>query len=202
MKASSSDSLVRRRDPAIALIADHVDTRRTLHVETLLFLSDYRIVEAVDARGVIERARRLRPRVLVMPASLPGMEPGSGAIWVLKEDQAMRDLRIIIIADRNDLHAEQLAGELGVDVLLREPFLPAELVTHVRRCVGAGARTPPPATAERKRPSDRMEAERKRPSDRMEAERKRPSERMEARTGSRPRESVAKPAQGGDVDEQ
>ena len=200
MKASSSDPLVRRRDPAIALIADHVDARRTLHVETLLFLSDYRIVEATDARGVIERARRLRPRVLVMPASLPGMEPGSGAIWVLKEDQAMRDLRTIIIAAREDLHAEQLAGELGVDVLLREPFLPSELVVHVRRCVGAGARTSP-ATPDPKRPSDRMEAERKRPSDRMEAERKRPSDRMEARKSSRPRERVVKPAHGGNIDE-
>ena len=178
MKASSSEPLVRRRDPAIVLIADHVDARRTLHVETLLFLSDYRIVEAIDARGVIERARRLRPRVLVMPASLPGMEPGSGAIWVLKEDPAMRDVRTIILADRDDQHAELLAGELGADVLLHEPFLPPELVNHVRRCVGAGARSQPQSSDPRKRPSDRMEADRKRPSERMEVERKRPSERM------------------------
>ncbi len=160
MKASTSEPDLggRRRDPAVVLIADHVDARRTLHVETLLFLSDYRIVEALDARGVIERARRLRPRVLVMPVALPGMEPGGGAVRVLKEDPPLRDLRIIAISEHDDVRGERVAGELGVDVLVYEPYLPAEIVGHVRRCImasGAAVRAP---SADRKRPSDRMEA--------------------------------------------
>ena len=126
-------------------------------METLLFLSDYRIVEAIDARGVIERARRLRPRVLVMPVALPGMEPGGGAIRMLKEDPSLRDLRIIAISEHDDVRGERVAGELGVDVLVYEPCLPAEIVGHVRRCIlaSAAART---QSADRKRPSDRMEA--------------------------------------------
>lgn len=163
MKASTSEPSVRRRDPAIVLIADHVDERRTLHVETLLFLSDYRIVEAADARGVIERGRRLRPRVLVMPVSLPGMEPGSGAIGMLKEDPALRDVRIILIAERDDARGERLAGDLNAEVLIHEPCLPSEVVVHVRRSVGtrpdSGTHA---ARAERKRPSERTRSARPR----------------------------------------
>ena len=127
-------------------------------METLLFLSDYRIVEAIDARGVIERARRLRPRVLVMPVSLPGMEPGGGAIRVLKEDPPLRDLRIIAISEHEDVRGERMASELGVDALVYEPCLPAEIVGHVRRCILASAATARTQSADRKRPSDRMEA--------------------------------------------
>lgn len=163
MKASTSEPSIRRRDPAIVLIADHIDERRTLHVETLLFLSDYRIVEAADARGVIERGRRLRPRVLVMPVTLPGMEPGSGAIGMLKEDPALRDMRVILIAERDDARGDKLAGDLNAEVLIHEPCLPSEIVAHVRRTVSARPDSGTHATrADRKRPSERTRSARPR----------------------------------------
>lgn len=111
-------------------------------METLLFLSDYRIIEATNARGVIDRARRLRPRVLVMPGSLPGMDPGGGAIGVLKEDPAMRDLKVILHTAPDDLRGERVARELDVDVVIHEPCMPSEIVTQVRRCVTAAVRAP------------------------------------------------------------
>lgn len=163
MKARASEPNFHRRDPAIVLIADHVDARRTLHVETLLFLSDFRIVEATDARGVIERGRRLRPRVLVMPASLPGIEPGSGAIGMLKEDPALQKLRIILLAEREGAWAERLAGDLNVEALVHEPCLPSELVAHVRRTMSARPDSGTHAArADRKRPSERTKSARPR----------------------------------------
>ena len=159
MKAPASEPSVRRRDPAIVLIADHLEARRTLLVESLLFLSDYRIVEATEARTVVGRTRRLRPRVLVMPLSLPGLDEDA-AIRGLREEATRRDLRIIGIAERDLLGAEKMVAELSVDVVVHEPCLPSEILEHVRKCVIAAAKPDAAAhaaRADRRRPSDKME---------------------------------------------
>lgn len=143
---------------ATILVAHHVDKRRTLHVENLLFLSQYRIVEAAEARGLIERARRLRPRVVVMPLSLPGMETDGGALRVLKKDPTTRHLPIIALAERDDLREGRRATDFGVDVLVHEPCVPLEILEHVKRCVDADVAHRPLPCAERRRSSDSGDA--------------------------------------------
>lgn len=144
MKDSSLPSRITRRDPAIVLIADPVEESRTLHVESVLFFSNYRVVEATEGREAIDKIRRHKPRVAVLSLSLPVVD-GWEAIRITKLDPAIRDVRFIAVADRDDPRDATRARELGVDLLLQQPCLPGELLEHVRACIGVnGSRLRPP----------------------------------------------------------
>jgi CheY-like chemotaxis protein len=142
MKDTALLSGLTRRDLAVVLIADPVERSRTLHVESVLFFSNYRVVEATDGLETVEKIRRHKPRVAVLSLSLPKLDSWE-AIRAIKLDPATRDVCIIGLAEDEDPYDPIRARDLGVDLLVQQPCLPAELLEHVRACMATnGTRRP------------------------------------------------------------
>jgi two-component system, cell cycle response regulator DivK len=163
MKGSVLPSGLTRRDPTSVLIAEHVESHRTLYVETLLFFSNYRVIEAANGQDAVEKARRLRPRVLVISLALPKLG-GWDAVRSLKRDAFTRDIRIIGIAQQAQPDDRERARDFGLDVLVEEPYAPTDLREHVKWCLSVTTSKPSPSVvrASPGRPSSRAGARRAR----------------------------------------
>ncbi len=120
-----------RRDPAIVLVAHPDDALRTLHVESLLFFTNFRVLEAQAGREVVERARRHRPKVVILSTRLPELDCHS-IVQALRSDPATRDATPLVLGASE-------ADARWVD--LTEPVLPRELIRRVKLAVGASGRT-------------------------------------------------------------
>ena len=128
---SGSESKLR-----ILVVDDHPVVREGLK----LLLNDQADMEVVgvadDGKLAVEMARQLRPNVIVMDLSLPGL-PGDQATEILNRDYPELNLKVLILTAHEqaiDLDHLMKAGALGV-VLKRAA--PNELV-HALRTVGRG----------------------------------------------------------------
>jgi CheY-like chemotaxis protein len=137
----SAESEITGRDPAIVLIAESDESARTLYVESVLFFTNYRVVEATHWRDAVERIRRHRPKVAVLTTTLCELD-GWAAIRALKHNPATRDVHVIMMAAHEDSRERELAEEAGVDQLIVQPCLPTDLIEQVKRGVAAVASHP------------------------------------------------------------
>lgn len=142
MKGSASKTEITRRDPAMVLIAESDETARTLYVESILFFTNYRVVEATNGPDALEKIRRHRPTVAVLSMALTDFE-GWTAIRTLKRDPATRDVCIVVVSTHDDSSDREVAEEAAVDELLGRPLLAQELIDTVKRCAATVASSRP-----------------------------------------------------------
>jgi len=117
---------------ALVLIVDDYDDSRELYAE-FLELSGFRVCQARDGGQGLVKARQLRPDVILMDLSLPGLD-GCEVIKLLKMDSATKGIPIIALSGHNeaDLAAEQSPSW---DYFLNKPCPPEELVRGMHRAL-------------------------------------------------------------------
>jgi putative nucleotidyltransferase with HDIG domain len=87
---------------------------------------------AEDGPQALERARDLRPDVILLDIGLPGMD-GYEVCRRVKADAATADIPILMITALNELK-DKLAGfEAGADDYLTKPFFTKELLARLRK---------------------------------------------------------------------
>ena len=93
----------------------------------------YTVEFASDGRAALERARELRPRIVVTEIMVPVLD-GLSLCRNLKSEPETRHARVLIFSH---LHAEDRALEVGADAFLLKPFSEEVLIETVEKLVAA-----------------------------------------------------------------
>lgn len=116
--------------PLILVVDDYQDARE-MYAEYLQF-SGFRVAEARNGNEAVEQAFALKPDLILMDLSLPGMD-GWEATRRLKADDATRHIPIVALTGHALAGASEGAKKAGCDSFVTKPCLPDDLVVEVRR---------------------------------------------------------------------
>ena len=120
--------------PLILVVDDYQDARE-MYAEYLQF-SGFRVAEAKNGNEAVEQAFALKPDLILMDLSLPGMD-GWEATRRLKADDRTRQIPIVALTGHALAGASEGAKKAGCDSFVTKPCLPDDLVIEVRRMLGA-----------------------------------------------------------------
>ena len=116
--------------PLVLVVDDYQDARE-MYTEYSSF-SGFRVVEAGTGTEAVEKALALRPDVILMDLSLPGMD-GWAATRQLKSDDRTKGIPVVALTGHALAGASEGARLAGCDAFVTKPCLPDELVLEVRR---------------------------------------------------------------------
>jgi CheY-like chemotaxis protein len=97
------------------------------------------VVEASDALGGVAAARRHQPDLILLDWMMPEVD-GLDALRILKSSDATRRIPVVMLTALDGLTNINLATLTGAEGYLTKPFEPYDLVSLVRRFVGAPLR--------------------------------------------------------------
>ena len=120
--------------PLILVVDDYQDARE-MYAEYLQF-SGFRVAEARNGNEALEQAFALRPDLILMDLSLPGMD-GWEATRVLKADDRTKNIPVVALTGHALAGASEGAKKAGCDSFVTKPCLPDDLVVEVRRMLSA-----------------------------------------------------------------
>jgi two-component system cell cycle response regulator DivK len=120
--------------PLILVVDDYQDARE-MYAEYLQF-SGFRVAEARNGNEAVAQARSLKPDLILMDLSLPGMD-GWEATRVLKADEETRHIPIVALTGHALAGASEGARKAGCDSFVTKPCLPDDLVVEVKRMLNA-----------------------------------------------------------------
>ena len=123
-----------KQSPLILVVDDYQDARE-MYAEYLQF-SGFRVAEAKTGSEAIEKAFELRPALILMDLSLPGMD-GWEATRQLKADERTRHIPVVALTGHALAGASEGAKKAGCDSFVTKPCLPDDLVIEVRRMLNA-----------------------------------------------------------------
>ncbi len=113
-------------DAAILVVEDEISLRETLIYN--LRKAGYRVEAVGDGRSAVDRARQLKPDLIVLDVMLPGLDGFEVARQVRKELTAA----IVMLTARVD-EVDRIVGlEVGADDYLTKPFSIRELLARVK----------------------------------------------------------------------
>jgi len=121
------------QQPLILVVDDYQDARE-MYAEYLQF-SGFRVAEAKNGNEAVEQAFALKPDLILMDLSLPGMD-GWEATRRLKADDRTKRIPIVALTGHALAGASEGAKKAGYDSFVTKPCLPDDLVVEVRRMLG------------------------------------------------------------------
>jgi DNA-binding NarL/FixJ family response regulator len=117
------------------LIADDSETIRTLIRAFIENRAGFEVCgEAVDGVDAIEKAKELKPDLIILDLAMPRMN-GAAAASVLK--RMMPDVPIILFTMYDEIMSKALTSAVHVDLVLSKPNGLNEMVTHVQDLLGS-----------------------------------------------------------------
>jgi CheY-like chemotaxis protein len=116
--------------PLILVVDDYQDARE-MYAEYLQF-SGFRVAEARNGNEALDQAFTLKPDLILMDLSLPGMD-GWEATRVLKADERTKHIPVVALTGHALAGASEGAKRAGCDSFVTKPCLPDDLVVEVRR---------------------------------------------------------------------
>jgi two-component system, cell cycle response regulator DivK len=116
--------------PLILVVDDYEDARE-MYAEYLRFCG-FRVAEARNGNEALEQAFTLKPDLILMDLSLPGMD-GWEATRQLKADDRTRNIPVVALTGHALAGASEGAKRAGCDSFVTKPCLPDDLVVEVRR---------------------------------------------------------------------
>ena len=119
----------------ILLIEDEKDMAYavTLQLET----SGYKVTIAGDGREGLEKARQLRPNLIILDLMLPKMD-GYKVCGLLKNDARYNKIPIIMFTARAQASDMQIGKEVGADAYITKPFEPQILLDKTKELLSDG----------------------------------------------------------------
>ena len=97
----------------------------------LLEQAGYGVEFAADGLTALERARELRPKILVTEVLVPKLD-GLSLCRQLKADPVTQETKVLIFSH---LHAEQRALDVGADAFLLKPLNEERLIETVTKLI-------------------------------------------------------------------
>ncbi|BCS31995.1 response regulator [Luteitalea sp. TBR-22] len=118
------------------LVDDYPDAREMYGF--FLARRGYRVEEAADGHEALDKALALRPQVILMDLSLPGID-GWELARMLKRDPRTLDIPIIALTAHALNGEEQRARGAGCDAFVTKPCLPHALEAEIARILRAAS---------------------------------------------------------------
>ncbi|HVF43980.1 MAG TPA: response regulator [Pyrinomonadaceae bacterium] len=130
-----ADSDARRRDavstaPLVLVVEDHEDTRTLLKMA--LEMRGYRVSLAVDGEEGLRLARRERPRLVIMDATLPRLD-GLAATRRMRSDSELAAVPVVFLSGHAQPSFRAAALDAGGTEFLVKPVALEYLATVVER---------------------------------------------------------------------
>jgi len=116
--------------PLVLLVDDNLDAREMYSI--YLAHAGFRLSEASDGESAIAIARRDRPAVILMDATMPRMD-GWEAARLLKDDPDTKHIPLIMLTAHAFAEHRQRAEDVGADAFLAKPVLPDALADEIRK---------------------------------------------------------------------
>ena len=116
--------------PLILIVDDNLDAREMYGM--YLEHEGFRWAEAANGQDAIEKTRDAQPSLILMDATMPGMD-GWEAARRLKQDAETRDIPLIMLTAHAFQEHRQRAADAGADGFLAKPVLPDQLAVEIRR---------------------------------------------------------------------
>jgi two-component system cell cycle response regulator DivK len=129
----------RAANPPLVLIVDDNEDGRDMYAIYLEHVG-LRVATAGDGKAGVDQARALRPDVVVMDLTMPGMD-GLAATRAMRADAVLHDTPIIALTGHALKSTEQRAREAGCDRYLMKPCLPEHLVAVIAELLDRGRRS-------------------------------------------------------------
>lgn len=118
------------KPPLILVVDDNLDAREMYCM--YLRHEGFECIEAEDGAAAIELARRHQPVLVLMDATMPGVD-GWQAVQQLRAEPDLRETAFVMLtAHAFDEHRRR-AEAIGADGFLAKPVLPDELARHIRQ---------------------------------------------------------------------
>jgi adenylate cyclase len=114
------------------LLVDDIEANRKM-LRTLLSLTGYRVVEAVNGQDALEKVASDSPDLVLLDIVMPLMD-GYEACRLLREDERTRFLPVVMITASGDQEKVK-ALEAGADDFIMKPFNQSELLARVKSLV-------------------------------------------------------------------
>jgi DNA-binding response OmpR family regulator len=112
------------------LVVDDDEVIRQL-IAVNLQLEGFEVEMATDGQDCLDRVRNIKPDVITLDIMMPRLDGWVTAVR-LREDDATRHIKVVMITARAQEHDIQRGREIGVDAYVTKPFDPAELIRTVR----------------------------------------------------------------------
>jgi len=117
--------------PVVLVVEDQEDNR-IIYRRTLR--KHYDLIEVEDGASAVERARAIRPALIVMDISLPVMD-GLEATRILKGDPRTSAIPIVLITAHAMKGNREEALASGANEYVTKPFSPARLREVIQRLI-------------------------------------------------------------------
>jgi len=132
--------------PATVLVVDDDPVILKL-LEVNFEMEGFEVVRAADGFEGLERARAVRPDIVVLDVMMPRMT-GYEVAKALREDDDTAHIPIIFVTARAQSSDVERGMELGVDDYITKPFDPLDLIDRVNTLLARTERRPAPGPPE------------------------------------------------------
>jgi len=112
----------------VLVVEDYAPTREAL-AESLED-AGFRVEQAMSGREAILIAQKVKPSVILMDLSLPGVD-GSEATQMLKADERTREIPVIAVSGHRRKQQEALAA--GCADFIEKPLVSEDVEARIRR---------------------------------------------------------------------
>jgi two-component system, cell cycle response regulator DivK len=119
----------------LVLLVDDYPDNRDIYVQYLSY-AGLRVEEAENGHQALDKAFALRPDVIVMDLSLPGLD-GWEATRRLKQDPRTRDIPVLALTGHALAGHSKVAFDAGCDAFITKPCLPERLLDEIRAILAA-----------------------------------------------------------------
>lgn len=116
--------------PLVLVVEDHKDTRDLLR--TMLEMRGYSVAEAADGEEGVRVARRVRPRLVIMDATLPRLD-GLAATRRIRSDSALARVPVVFLSGHAQPEFRAAALDAGGTDFLVKPVLLDDLASVLER---------------------------------------------------------------------
>ena len=127
-----------KNEPLVLVVDDFADARE-MYGEYLKFCG-FRVAEAQNGVEAIDKAKRLKPDLILMDLSMPVVD-GWEATRRLKADAATKAIPVVALTGHAMAGHSESAKSAGCDVVITKPCLPHDLIKEIKKVIGAPAAT-------------------------------------------------------------
>ncbi len=113
-----------------------VDDEKDL-VETVSFrlqAAGYEVVPAYDGQEGLDKARSLKPNLIILDLMLPKMD-GYKVCRLLKFDEKYKDIPILMFTARAQDSDREMGLQVGADAYITKPFEPQVLLDKIKELI-------------------------------------------------------------------